>query len=169
MKKRALRFDRFLVFIFSFNKGERKNFSSQEITRGLTDRGPQTLSTIPVFTKGSFHAITPGLEPRLALPGAGGAETVAGDSTIGHGVVALEDDSEYHCIVPREHTPKFWNRNLLVVEGGDSFYLLPGEYAYVASGKLATVSEKLIYNSDVHGRYYIAEEKTILAILSRHD
>jgi hypothetical protein len=166
MKKRGHKFERFLVFVFTMNRGERKDMSPEEVNRGLTDHGPQTLYTIPVVTRGRFCVVRSNHQPLFLGPGDGGFSILDGDGLSGLACVALEDGSEYHCIMPRDRKAKFWNRRVITVQKDETLTLLPGEYAYVASGKLVDVPEKLIYNPTEDSRQYAVEEDSIFAIMA---
>lgn len=146
MKRRRLKFKDFHVFIFNMDRGERKALKPEEVNRGLTDFGPHTLYPISVFTKGHFVSIRPGREPWHSGAGDGGQYYVDCDSLVGHALVATEDDSEYHCIVPIGE-PKFWDRSVYSFSRGAWTVLYPGQYCYVASGKLEGFEEKMIHNT----------------------
>jgi hypothetical protein len=136
MKRKVIKFDKFMVWVFTANKGETKKFQVDEINRGLNDHGPNTLYTISVYTKGSFKLHRPGESDIIYKPGDGGAR-YAITSNFGQLVLeSLEDNSEYHCIVPLGDA-KFWNRSVKLIEPGIG--LIDGgpeKYLYIANGEL---------------------------------
>jgi hypothetical protein len=145
MKRKILKFDQFLVWIFQMDKGEVKNFTAQEITRGLKTYGDMTMNPISVFVKGSFVTHRDGMEPLFSHPGDGGARYVVANSLNGFALEALEDGSEYHCITPRDHVPQFWNRHVWKLDykfAAVPYYIamVPERYIYVASGEV-TINE----------------------------
>jgi len=126
------------------NRGDRKNLRPIEVTRGLTTHGPHTIYPISVFIRGSFHSIRPGREPWLSPAGSGGQYMVDCDHLEGHAIVALEDDSEYHCITPREDAPRFWNRSVIRMPKGMTIWLGPPTFCYMAAGKAMGFDKAMI-------------------------
>jgi len=164
MKRHVLKFDQFLVWIFRMQMGERKKLKPIEIHRGLDTHGPTTLNVIPVFTQGKFEFLPNGY---VYEAGMGGFRWIEGESQ-NCSLVALEDNSEYHCITPRDREARFWNRQVLCVDTGNFFHLSPKEYCYVAAGKLGG-DEKLIYNSGSDSKVLIAHTDAITVIMSNDD
>lgn len=184
MKRRVLRFEKFLVFVFNMDEGDKKHLGHSEYSRGLKKHGSNTLNAITAFTKGAFTLIRPGRDPFPLSPGDGGFTFIESDTDVGHTLVATKDDSEYHCITPRDHTPKFWDRRVVTLKTGEGFQSSPGEYVYIAKGSVASISkpdfpkwirheavdppshipERLISTSEPE--ILMAEEDTILVVMS---
>lgn len=166
MKRRVLKFDQFLVWIFTMNMGERKTFNPLEVNRGLTTHGPNTIYTIPVFTRGSFTIIRPGTTPLFCKEGEGGFEVAHAEHLEGQAIVAMENDCEYHCITPREDIPRYWNRLVFPLEAGKAVAGLPGAFYYLAKGKFIGIDAKLInIPKDKPMSMLRAEQDSILAAL----
>ncbi len=165
MKKEVLKFEHFLVWVFKMNAGERKVLKSIETTRGLTDHGPHTLNSISVFTKGSFHTIRDGLPPVLHKSGTGGARFLEAKSMMGHALVALEDGSEYHCITPRDKTPRFWDRLVYPCKQGQVISILPGRHAYFVTWDRAS----MVVNTSKEVRQVQVENDCMLALMWIND
>jgi hypothetical protein len=169
MKRRlTYKGDAFLAFSFTMNRGERKLLKPEEVNRGLTNHGPHTLHPISVFTRGYFLSIRPGREPWHSRAGDGGEYFVNCDTLAGHHLVAMEDDSEYHCIVPRE--AKFWERSVYWLQSGVSIGLFPGSFCYVASGQVeGHLGERMIYNETDDQIIQIKSDNAIIAVMWFHE
>lgn len=133
MKRKIIKSDQFLVWVFTMNNGEVKHFDPREITRGLTNYGPFTMNAISVFTKGKFATYRDGRDPYISEPGTRPARYVDADSLKGFKMEALEDGSEYHCILPRDKTARFWNRHLIT--NCDGIVIGEGDYVYDATNQ----------------------------------
>lgn len=147
MKRRVIRFDQFLVWVFQMNKGDIKRFTAEEITRGLTTHGDKTMNSISVFTKGRFVTHRDGMPPLYSVPGSGGDRFVVANSLEGFALEALEDDSEYHCILPRDHEPRFWQRKVEKFEPGVypiTKAMIPNRFVYVAAGEVIINHTKVV-------------------------
>lgn len=156
MKKSLIKTEEFLIWRFRMDRGDVKRFNHEEVTRGLTDRGPFTVNQVNVFTRGSFLCTGDGT--RLVIrEGEGGFESVPGAVSLrGLQFESLEDGSEYYCINPRGE-PKYWNREVHLLEK-NKFALVPGGHYLFDSGKPA-----LVRGSWAELTIYYAERDTIVA------
>jgi hypothetical protein len=162
MKRRVLRFERFLVWCFTMDRGERKPVKAIEANRGL---GGNLLNAIAFPVRGSFWVKCYGHPSILQRAGQGGWNTVG--SLEGLTIESVEDGSEYHCITPRDQTAKFWQRSVVVLHAGERYVPWNDSFVYVASGKLKGVDSKLISIKEAHALE--AEEDSVLATMRCDD
>lgn len=166
MKRTLLKHDRFLVWKFVMNAGEKKVMKPGEVNRGLTNYGPLTLNTISIFVRGSFVTLRDGRKPYHHPAGTGGATHLEADSFRGHALQALEDDSEFHCIVPRDETPTFWERTVFKPDPSERVYAWPGRletWLYDSKTGLYPTTPEAWYEGNGH----IPSEDSVIAILDR--
>ncbi len=166
MQRQLVKYDEFLVWIIKMDRGERKRFLSAEVNRGLRDHGPTTLWTIPVYVRGSFQTVRHGGPPIEREPGDGGANCLWAESFLGAATVAMEDNSEYHCITPRETTPSFWERTVFKVKAGSSFCITSDSWVYTAAGSLARNGKGIGTMAKIRAPEWIkAETDSIVALV----
>jgi len=150
-------FDHFLVWRFVLDKGETKEFNKKEMDRNLeapasiratAENLPYpvdklvTLNSIAVFVHGQFYFHKDGHEPTLKMRGDGGDSVALGTEVNHFSLHSMEDNSEYHCILPRDRRPRFWPRKLThLIPGTLDYVEIPGteklnQYIYLAHGEV---------------------------------
>lgn len=156
MRRRVIKYEQFLVWVFFMDKGDVKTFSGNEITRNLDTFGDMTINSITVFIKGRFVTHLDGQPPRYSTPGMGGERFVVANSFKGFRLEALEDGCEYHCILPRDHKPRFWNRKVEIVNANWRHDIPANRYVYVASGHLKYANTHMTQYSLFHTKLDIS-------------
>jgi hypothetical protein len=145
MHKHTIKYERFVISIFTAHAGEERIFTPVELSRGLTTAAPiahflaehedaRPLHSFSIFTRGSWAILRGDLPPLLMPAGSGGNEVARFPDN--YRSRALEDDCEYHCVTPRGQ-PVYWQRRLISHTAGSSLDVFPGEFVYVASGTVA--------------------------------
>jgi hypothetical protein len=154
VRRRVIKHDRFLIWIFTASYyGEGKRIKPIECNRGLTDYGPTTLNTISVFTKGSWATVRNGGMPHVNKAGTGGSRFLDAPDLDFHVLVALEEGAEYHCITPRDHVARFWERKVQVLKPDQTFWV-ENEWIYNA-----TTGELVNIQND----FYFVDQESIIA------
>ncbi len=145
MKIRKARFGRFMVTLLSMEVGEERLIPPNEISRGIaadsiagvtSDPKAVPLNPISIFTKGAFEVYRGDTKPYPVAAGDGGFRFAITDSVDNFRLRAIEEGSEYHCILPLERTARYWHRSGVNCAAGDSFELTCGQFLYVASGSV---------------------------------
>ncbi len=145
IKKELVKFPDFLVWIFKMQKGDYKFLNHVEATRNLElpkhlnpideNKPIHPLYPIGIFVKGSFLLQR---ESKTRTVYAGSQETFEyidvqnGDNV---SIMALEDDSEYHCLTPRCEIPKFFQRKIMTLEPG-TYTWDDKKWLYIAKGHI---------------------------------
>lgn len=147
MKRKIIKFERFLVWVFHFElAGEKKVLRVEEITRNLDLPESlkrelagkdltkiRALNSISIFPKGDFIEMDKGKSFPIS-EGSGGWRYKISERFEGSEIIALQPNSEYHCILPRDPTATFWERRVTKFEGCINS-TGPG-YVYVARGSI---------------------------------
>ncbi len=158
MKKKILKHDQFYIWVFEMDKNEGKDLPSDELTRKLnfprklinellSSESPipeprhwnfknftHPLNAISIFVKGSFVVVRGDNDPFIAKAGEGAYRYIYSKTTKNVHIKALEDNSEYHCILPRDHTARYWWRKLH--KKTTELDIFEEHYIYLASGKI---------------------------------
>lgn len=145
MRRKRLRFDRFLVTLFTCHAGEERIIPPGELNRGISDTSPiedllaahptaKLLTPITIFTKGSFESINSEGILRHIPAGDGAWRVAKSESLENFRLRAREDDSEYHCLLPLDREVRYWHRKPVNCHAGDSVELKRGQMLYVATG-----------------------------------
>jgi hypothetical protein len=170
VKKRILRFDSFLVWTFNMNKGDLKTTSWGELNGGLepttdmvkqaTHKGVavedvQPLLCCTLFVRGSFLLHKSNKPPVLLHAGEAGYGFTNSEKSAPVTIEAMEDDCEYHCMVPRSKEPIFWQRKGF--DAAQELLELPlreNQFIYLAKGQASCGSSVISDRSmfDLSGR-----------------
>lgn len=145
MRRKRMRFDRFMVTLFTCHAGEERIIPPGELNRGISDTSPiddllaahptaKLLTPITIFTKGSFVSINSEGLLRHITAGDGGWRVAKSESLDNFRLRACEDDSEYHCLFPLDRAVRYWHRKPVNCHAGDSVELKQGQMLYVATG-----------------------------------
>ena len=153
MKKRVLKFERFLVWCFEMDAGERKPVRAIEANRNL---GGNLLNAIAFPIRGRFNVVQSG-HPAIEVKPGGGAWPYV-ETLDGLAVEALEDDSEYHCITPRDKEPKHWHRTVTLLRPGEKLTLAPGAFLYLPK-------QETVVEADPHTRVVTCETEQVVVAM----
>jgi hypothetical protein len=145
MQKRTLKFEQFLVWIFTAERGQSKIIRDQELTRGFRypdGRSGFPLNSVQLYTRGRFVLLQDRRVIGTAKAGEGALDHIEAEHLNRLHLFGTEPENEYHCILPREHEPRLWQRRLL--PAGET-ELLPHakSFVYLATGYLESVSKQL--------------------------
>jgi len=127
------------------NKGDTKTFNAAEVNKGnFTEYGETTLSTIPIYVKGSFVTFLPDQKPWYSKAGEGAYRWLQTDKDKVSSVrlVALEDNSEFHCMFPR--VPAYYHRKINKLSRGETFKVTEEQFVYLASGEISVPNEMCV-------------------------
>jgi hypothetical protein len=145
MRRKRLRFDRFMVTLFTCHAGEERIIPPGELTRGILEtdaisdqlaesKNYRPLNAITIFTKGSFEAFRGDDIPFPIKAGEGGYRIAYAERWDNLRLRAVEDDSEYHCLFPLDRTAQYWRRKPVSCVAGEEIELSKDQLLYVAAG-----------------------------------
>jgi hypothetical protein len=134
-----------MVTLFTCHAGEERIIPPGELTRGITETDAisdqlavsnnyRPLNAITIFTKGSFEAFRGDDVPFPIKAGEGGYRSAYAERLDNFRLRAVEDGSEYHCLLPLDRTARYWRRKPVDCEAGGAIDLETDQFLYVASG-----------------------------------
>jgi hypothetical protein len=145
MRRKRMRFGNFMVTLFTCNAGEERIIPTGELNRGLSEapiddlleinENAKPLNPITLFTKGSFVFLG-GDEVYPIKAGEGATRSVYAERLDNIRLRAVEEGSEYHCILPLDRTARYWDRRPVSCEAGQTIELSTGQFLYIATGAI---------------------------------
>lgn len=146
MRRKRLRFGDFMVTLFTCSAGEERIIPPGELNRGITEapiddlikinKNAKPLNPITVFTKGSFEMDLGWDKPFPIKAGEGGYRGAFAERLDNIRLRAVEDGSEYHCILPLDRTARYWDRRPVSCDAGQAIELSAGQFLYIATGAI---------------------------------
>ena len=135
-----------MVTLFTCRAGEERIIPPGELNRGITEatiddlleinKNAKPLNPITIFTKGSFEMFLGDAKPFPIKAGEGGYRSAYAERLDNIRLRAVEEGSEYHCILPLDHTARYWDRRPVSCDAGKSIELSAGQFLYIATGAI---------------------------------